>query len=99
MSPLEPQARNKAAQETLRVLGLHVRHWREKRGLTQEEFAQLAGFSRSYVTEIETGKRNVSFLNLLKIVDTLQIDDPGMLSLMQEIRQRDSQSDHTGGST
>ena len=43
-------------------------------GYSQEEFADIADFSRSYYTEIETGKRNVSVLNLIKIMEALKVD-------------------------
>ena len=42
--------------------------------LPQEEFADIAGFSRSYFSEIETGKRNISVLNLIKIIEALNVD-------------------------
>jgi len=47
---------------------------RKQRGYSQEEFAEIAGFSRSYYTEIETGKRNISVLNLIKIIEALKAD-------------------------
>ena len=43
-------------------------------GYSQEEFADIAGFSRSYYTEIETGKRNISVLNLIKIIEALNVN-------------------------
>ena len=48
-------------------IGDNIRKARKQRGYSQEEFADIAGFSRSYYTEIETGKRNISVLNLIKI--------------------------------
>ncbi len=39
--------------------------------LTQEELAYSAGLHRTYVTDIESGKRNVSALTLLRIADAL----------------------------
>jgi len=53
--------------ELLRHFGEHLRTLRVERNLTQEELAALAGFSRSYYNEIETGKRNISLLNLRKL--------------------------------
>ncbi len=34
-----------------------VKLWREERGLTQQELAKLAGISKPYLSQIETGKR------------------------------------------
>ena len=55
-------------------LGENIRKIRNQRGYSQEEFAEIAGFSRSYYTEIETGKRNISILNLIKIAQALKAD-------------------------
>jgi len=54
-------------------IGGNIRKLRKQRGYSQEEFADIACFSRSYVTEIETGKRNISVLNLIKIVEALNV--------------------------
>lgn len=55
-------------------IGGNIRKLRKQRGYSQEEFADIAGFSRSYYTEIETGKRNISILNLIKIIEALNVD-------------------------
>lgn len=44
---------------------------REYRGMTQSDLAQLAGLSRSYLTEIETGKKDGSVRALKSIADAL----------------------------
>ena len=51
----------------LKKFGERLRSIRISRHFSQEEFASQAGFSRSYYTEIETGKRNISLLNLNKL--------------------------------
>lgn len=61
-------------KEYLAKLGDNIRKARKQRGYSQEAFADMAGFSRSYITEIETGKRNISVLNLVKILETLKVD-------------------------
>jgi len=63
----------KDKQYLLRI-GDNIRTVRKQRGYSQEEFAEIAGFSRSYYTEIETGKRNISVLNLIKIMEALNVD-------------------------
>ena len=61
-------------KQYLAKLGENIRKIRNQRGYSQEEFAEIAGFSRSYYTEIETGKRNISILNLIKITEALKAD-------------------------
>jgi DNA-binding XRE family transcriptional regulator len=58
----------------LRQFGSRLRNIRTKVGLSQEDLAEKAGFSRSYYTEIETGKRNVSLLNLNRLADALNVE-------------------------
>jgi len=67
-------------KQLLLQIGDSVRRVRKQRGYSQEEFADIAGFSRSYVTEIETGKRNISVLNLIKIMEALNVDPNKLIS-------------------
>lgn len=66
--------RNAKDKQYLLEIGNNIRTARKQRGYSQEEFADIAGFSRSYYTEIETGKRNISLLNLVKIIKALNVD-------------------------
>ena len=66
--------RNAKDKQYLVKLGENIRKIRNQRGYSQEEFAEIAGFSRSYYTEIETGKRNISILNMVKIAEALKAD-------------------------
>ena len=67
---------NRSAKDRkyLLKIGDNIRAARKRTGYSQEAFAGIAGFSRSYYTEIETGKRNISILNLIKIVEALDIE-------------------------
>ncbi|WP_313893892.1 helix-turn-helix transcriptional regulator [Psychrobacillus sp.] len=51
-----------------------LKEYREERGLTQGETAQLSGISRSYYTNIEQGKRNPTVDVAKKIAKTLKFD-------------------------
>lgn len=83
--------RTQLEKDNLNLLGTHIRLWREKRGLTQEQFAPIAGLPRSYVTEIETGKRNVSFLNLVKIIAALEVGDSDVITLFHQVANKEEQ--------
>jgi transcriptional regulator with XRE-family HTH domain len=88
MTPTIQISREPQEKEYLKLLGLNIRKWREKKGYTQEEFAPIVGMTRSYITEIETGKRNVSFLNFIKIIEALDVDDLSVKKMLQEIRSQ-----------
>ena len=86
MKSIKQTSREPQEEEYLKLLGQNIRKWREKKGYTQEEFAPVVGMTRSYITEVETGKRNISFLNFIKIIDALEVDDLSTKKLIQDIR-------------
>jgi transcriptional regulator with XRE-family HTH domain len=49
----------KATQFSRKTFGLAVRRERERRGISQEEFAEAAEVHRTYISSIELGKVNV----------------------------------------
>lgn len=54
-------------------LGKQIRKQREKRGFSQEGFANEVGLDRSYYGGVERGERNVAALNLVKIAAVLKV--------------------------
>jgi transcriptional regulator with XRE-family HTH domain len=83
MSPKNKSPRSSEERKTLNLLGAYVRKWREQKGITQEQFAPVVGITRSYITEIETGKRNISFLTLLRIVAVLDVNEQELSNLFK----------------
>ena len=47
--------------------GNAVRILRTQKGISQEDFADLCGLHRTYISDIELGKRNVSIENIERI--------------------------------
>ncbi|MCA1243015.1 helix-turn-helix domain-containing protein [Stappia stellulata] len=56
-----------------KAFGQKVRYWRKQRGLSQEEFAHLAQLHPTYVSGIESGKRNPTIKIVARIASALQI--------------------------
>jgi transcriptional regulator with XRE-family HTH domain len=54
-------------------VGLRIRELRQNLKLTQEALAFKAEIDKTYVNEVENGKRNVSVINLEKIVTALDV--------------------------
>ena len=54
-------------------IGERIKAAREKKGYSQEEFAFKAGIGRSYISEIESGKKFPSLSVLNTILTTLKI--------------------------
>ncbi len=51
-----------------------VRAWREHRKLTQEQLADSAGISKSYLSQIESGKRRGTTNVLVALANALGLD-------------------------
>lgn len=58
----------------LLALGQQIRQVRQRRGISQEDFAHSAGLGRSYYGGIERGEKNVAAINLMRIAATLQVE-------------------------
>jgi transcriptional regulator with XRE-family HTH domain len=52
------------AEDLLTRLGDRIRKLRKARGWTQAEMAERVGIDRSFLADVERGKRNISVLNL-----------------------------------
>ena len=60
--------------ELLKKFGLNVKLARLKKGLTQEQLAELMNIHLTYIARIETGKINMSLGKILELANTLNID-------------------------
>ncbi len=56
----------------LKPLGNSIKLRRLSLGLSQEALADKCGFDRTYISMLERGLRNPSFLNLLRIAKGLE---------------------------
>lgn len=55
-------------------IGLRIKTLRQTlTGLSQEKFALKIEMDRTYLASVEAGKRNISIINLKKIVDGLDV--------------------------
>ena len=52
-------------------VGQNIRGYRAKRDLTQEQLAELADLSVSYISQIELGAKGVSLQTLYRIAEVL----------------------------
>jgi transcriptional regulator with XRE-family HTH domain len=54
-------------------IGLRIKEFRTNLKLTQEALAFKAEIDKTYINEVENGKRNVSVVNLEKIISALDV--------------------------
>lgn len=66
----------------LRDFGSNLRGRRELVGLTQSELADMAGFDRTYISRLESGKANISLKNLYRLGQPLSINGAYLLPLV-----------------
>lgn len=62
-----------SGDEYLKCLGKHLQLLRRKHKLSQQQLAELTGLDRSYLAGVESGKRNVTILNLKLIATALKM--------------------------
>jgi transcriptional regulator with XRE-family HTH domain len=97
MRPGPPQAPDTSVH--LQGLARRIRALRERRGLTQEDFAALCGISVSFASLLERGERSPSYETLLQVAAALGLppselfrleedDDTGADRLVHFIRSR-----------
>ncbi|MBQ1563590.1 MULTISPECIES: helix-turn-helix transcriptional regulator [unclassified Caulobacter] len=63
----------------LAVVGANVRTLREARGLPQDELAHLAGIHPTYLSGVETGKRNLSMKVLERLASALRVPETDLV--------------------
>ena len=67
-------------EDLLVRLGERIRKLRKQRGWTQVVMAERVGLDRSFIADIERGKRNISILNLDLIAKGFRVSLSRLLS-------------------
>ena len=68
-------------------LGQEIRKLRTARGFTQETFSKACGLDRTYIADVELGKRNISIENIDKIAKGLAITLPELFKFNSPIQK------------
>lgn len=68
--------------------GKVIRQLRQQKGVSQEELADLCGLHRTYISDVELGKRNVSLENIERLAQAL---DANVSDVFVEIERTDSE--------
>jgi transcriptional regulator with XRE-family HTH domain len=72
-----------ARSAVLAGFGRNVRALREARGYSQEGLALEANLDRTYISQVEGGRRNISLVNICRLAYVLRVPPT---ALMQEIQ-------------
>jgi transcriptional regulator with XRE-family HTH domain len=61
------------------LVGQNVRRIRRKKGLTQEQFADISGFSQQYLSGLENGQRNPTVVTVYELACALGVSHLDLL--------------------
>jgi transcriptional regulator with XRE-family HTH domain len=68
--------RIKETQDYLRKFGDKLRLLRLERKLTQGQLAERAGLHRTFIGQLELGRRGINLATLPRLAQALNLDDP-----------------------
>jgi transcriptional regulator with XRE-family HTH domain len=63
-----------------KLVGRNVKRIRQEKGLTQEQLAELSGFSQQYLSGLEQGRRNPTIVSIYELATALGV---GHVELVQ----------------
>jgi len=69
-----------------KLVGRNVKRIRLGKGLTQEKFAELSGFSQQYISSLERGRRNPTVVTLYELATALGVSH---MELVKPSKARD----------
>lgn len=69
-----------------RAFGLNLLAYRKARNLSQEAFADVLGFHRTYMGDLERGERNLTLRSVERIAGRLGEEPLSLLQLAREDR-------------
>jgi transcriptional regulator with XRE-family HTH domain len=76
----------KRKNSLLQGFGAAIRNRRIEQNMTQEELGEAAQLHRTYITDVESGLRNLSFLTMERLADAL---DSQLADLIAEAEATD----------
>lgn len=73
-------AKNTISGDARQRISLNLKRFRSERKLSQEKIAELAGFHRTYVSQLERCVTNISIDGLEKLAHALDVDISALLA-------------------
>jgi transcriptional regulator with XRE-family HTH domain len=67
-----------------KLVGRNVKRIRQEKGLTQEQLAELSGFSQQYISGLEQGRRNPTIVSLYELATALGVSH---MELVRSVEQ------------
>ena len=67
-----------------KLVGRNVKRIRQEKGLTQEQLAELSGFSQQYISGLEQGRRNPTVVSLYELATALGVSHMELIRAINE---------------
>jgi transcriptional regulator with XRE-family HTH domain len=67
-----------------KLVGRNVKRIRQEKGLTQEQLAELSGFSQQYISGLEQGRRNPTIVSIYELATALGVGHMELVRLAAE---------------
>jgi transcriptional regulator with XRE-family HTH domain len=67
-----------------KLVGRNVKRIRQEKGLTQEQLAELSGFSQQYISGLEQGRRNPTIVSIYELATSLGVSHIELLHFADE---------------
>lgn len=56
-------------QKILENFGINFKYYRNKAKMSQDDIVNITGFSKSYISNVESAKHNISLVNAIKFAN------------------------------
>jgi transcriptional regulator with XRE-family HTH domain len=63
-----------------KLVGRNAKRIRQQKGLTQEQLAEVSGFSQQYISGIEQGRRNPTVVSIYELATALGVSHMELVS-------------------
>ena len=67
-----------------KLVGRNVKRIRQEKGLTQEQLAELSGFSQQYLSGLEQGRRNPTIVSIYELATALGVSHMELVRSLAE---------------
>lgn len=78
---MAPISADKESKNLAKLLGRTIRALREKRGVSQEQFAEMTGHHRTYIGFLERGERTPNIVTLTRVAMALELKTSALLKM------------------
>ena len=78
-----------------KLVGENVARLRREKGLTQEQLADVSGFSQQYISGLERGRRNPTIVTLYELAQALRASHIDLVTPPADVARRASERRQT----